>query len=66
MKLYLVRHGECTGNTKHRFSFPDDDLTDDTMVIANIIQDPKTSQYKAILHKSNVNPDNYYGNKRKI
>ena len=28
MKLYLVRHGECTGNTKHRFSFPDDDLTE--------------------------------------
>lgn len=45
---------------------PFDDLTDDTMVIANIVQDPKTSQYKAILHKSNVNPDNYYGNKRKI
>jgi hypothetical protein len=43
---------------------PFTDLTNDTIVIANII--PKGNTYRAILHKSNVNPDNYYGNKRKI
>lgn len=39
-------------------------LTNDTIVIANFVA--KGNTYKAILHKSNINPDNYYGNKRKI
>ena len=39
-------------------------LTNDTIVIANIVR--ANNSYKAILHKSNINPDNYYGNKRKI
>lgn len=40
-------------------------LTNDTIVIANIVH-KSPSTYRAILHKSNINPDNYYGNKRKI
>ena len=44
---------------------PFDGLTNDTIVIANIVPDNNNS-YKAILHKTNVDPDNYYGNKRKI
>jgi hypothetical protein len=40
-------------------------LTNDTIVIANIVH-KTASTYRAILHKSNINPDNYYGNKRKI
>ena len=44
---------------------PFEGLTNDTEVIANLVSDNNGS-YKAILHKSNVDPDNYYGNKRKI
>lgn len=48
--------------TKQPFS----DLTDSTKIIANMVKKKDSSDYMIIINKNNVNPDNYYGNKRKL
>lgn len=45
---------------------PFSNLTDDTEIIANIIQEKNSVAYKIIINKTGINIDNYYGNKRKI
>lgn len=39
-------------------------LKDDTQVIGNLVRPKNSEAYKIIIHKSNVEIDNYYGNKR--
>lgn len=53
-------------NGKNISKTPLPNLTDDTLIIANIIKPKGSVAYKIIIPNTNINPDTYYGNKRKI